>query len=48
MNNMLHPYFNMLKLSMPLVCDYYGLRNPIIHLPTIKHDFAKQLYNNNK
>ena len=38
MNNMLPPYFN-----MPLVCDYYGLRNPKIHLPTIRHDFAKQL-----
>ena len=28
---------------MSLVCDYYGLRNPKIHLPTIRHDFAKQL-----
>ena len=28
---------------MPLVCDYYGLRNPKIHLPTIRHDSAKQL-----
>ena len=43
MNNMLLPYFNMLKPSMPLVCDYYGLPNPKIHLPTIRHDFAKQL-----
>ena len=37
MNNMLPPYFNMLKPNMPLVCDYYGLRNPKIHLPTIRH-----------
>ena len=43
MNNMLPPYFNMLKPNMPLVCDYYGVRNPKIHLPTIRHDFAKQL-----
>ena len=43
MNNMLPPYFNMLKPSMPLVCDYYGLRSPKIHLPTTRHDFAKQL-----
>ena len=43
MNNMLPPYFNMLKPSMPLVCDYYGVRNPKIHLPTIRHDFAKQI-----
>ena len=43
MNNMLPPYFNMLKPSMPLVCDYYGVRNPKIHLPTIRHHFAKQL-----
>ena len=27
MNIMVPPYFNMLKPSMPLVCDYYGLRN---------------------
>ena len=31
MNNMLPPYFNMLKSNMPLVCDYYGLRNPKIY-----------------
>ena len=37
------PYFNMLKPNMPLVCDYYGLCKPKIHLPTIRHDFAKQL-----
>ena len=37
MNNMLPPYFNMLKPNKPLVCDYYGLRNPKIHL---RHDFA--------
>ena len=43
MNNMLPPYFDMIKLSMPLVCDYYGPRNPNIHLPTTRHDFAKQL-----
>ena len=43
MNNMLPPYFDMLKPSMPLVCDYYGLRNPKIHLLTIRHDFAKQI-----
>ena len=30
MNNMLPPYFDMLKPKMPLVCDYYGLRNPKI------------------
>ena len=40
MNNMLPPYYNMLKLNKPLVCDYYGLRNPKIHL---RHDFAKQI-----
>ena len=28
---------------MPLVCVYYGIRNPKILLPTIKHDFAKHL-----
>ena len=28
---------------MPLVCNYYGLRNAKILLPTIRHDFAKQL-----
>ena len=43
MNNMLPPYFNMLKPNMPLVCDYYRFRNLKIHLSTIRHDFAKQL-----
>ena len=43
MNNMLPPCFNMLKPSMPLVCDYYGLRNPKIHLSTTRHGFAIQL-----
>ena len=33
----------MLKPNMPLVCDYYGLRNPKIHLSTIKHDIAKHI-----
>ena len=42
-NNMLPPYFNMLKPNMPLACDYYGLCNPKIHLTTIRHHFAKQL-----
>ena len=32
---MLLLYFDKLKPSMPLVCDYYGLCNPKIHLPTI-------------
>ena len=45
MHNMFPPYFNMLKPSMLLVCDYYGPRNQKIHLPTtcIRHDFVKQL-----
>ena len=43
MNNVLPPYFIMLKPSMTLVCVYCGLRNPNIHLHTIRHDFAKQL-----
>ena len=42
MNNMLPPYFNMLKPNMPLVCDYFRLRNPNIHLSTIRHDLVKQ------
>ena len=43
MDNMLHHYCNMLKLNMPLVCYYFRLSNPKIHLSTIRHDFAKQL-----
>ena len=42
MNNMLPPYFDMLKPKMPLVCDYYGIRNPKIHLPTIRHDLQNK------
>ena len=43
MNDLLPPYFNYMKLNLPVICDYYNVRNPKFHLPVIKHDFAKQL-----
>ena len=31
-----------MKPSLPVICNYYGIRNPKIHLPPIKHAFAEQ------
>ena len=43
MNDLLHPYFNYMKPNLPVICNHYNVRNPKLHLPAIKHDFAKQL-----
>ena len=28
--------------TLPVICNYYGVRNPKFHLPLIKHSFAEQ------
>ena len=28
--------------ALPVICNYYGVRNPNFHLPSIKHSFAEQ------
>ena len=32
-----------MKPSLPVICNYYGIRNPNFHLPPIKHAFAEQM-----
>ena len=32
-----------MKPSLPVICNYYGIRNPKFHLPPIKHAFAEQI-----
>ena len=41
--NLLPSYFNYMKPSLPVACNYYGMRNPKFHLPLIKHAFAEQM-----
>ena len=43
MNNKLPSYFNYMKPNLPVICNYYGIREPKFHLPTIRHGFAEQL-----
>ena len=31
-----------MKPSLPVICNYYGIRNPKFHLSPIKHAFAEQ------
>ena len=42
-NNLLPSYFNYMKPSLPVICNYYGIRNPKLYLPPIKHAFAEQM-----
>ena len=43
-NNLILPsYFNYMKSSLPVICNYYHIRNPKFHLPLIKHTFADQM-----
>ena len=42
-NNLLPSYFNYMKPSLPVICNYYGIRNPKFHLPPIKHAFVEQM-----
>ena len=43
MNNKLPPYFENMQPVLPKICDNYGIRRPLFHLPLMKHDFAEQL-----
>ena len=42
-NNWLPSYFNYMKPSLPVICNYYVIRNPKFHLPPIKHAFAERM-----
>ena len=37
-----HPT-SIIPLSLPVICNYYGIRNPKFHLPSIKYAFAEQM-----
>ena len=43
MNNLLPSYFNSMKPNLPELCNVYSIRKPTLHLPVIRHEFAKQL-----
>ena len=43
MNNSLPSYFNIMKPSIPQVCNHYQIRRPRFHPPGINHEYAEQL-----
>ena len=43
MNNILPPYFDIVRPELPAICDRYSIRVPTFHLPKINHEFAVQL-----
>ena len=42
-NNLLPSYFDYEKPFLSVICNYYGIRNPKLHLPPIKHAYAEQM-----
>ena len=42
MNNQLPTYFSQMKLVLPIICIRYEIRNPVFHLPNIRHSFGEQ------
>ena len=42
-NNLLPSYYNYMKPSLPVICNFYGIRNLKFHLLPIKHAFPKQM-----
>ena len=42
MTNQLPVYFAIMKPVLPQVCTRYEIRNPVYHLPDIRHAFAQQ------
>ena len=40
--NQLPVYFAIMKSVLPQVCTRYEIRNPVYHLPDIRHAFAQQ------
>ena len=41
MNNKLPKCFSKIKPSLPVITEHYEIRNPVFHLPAIKHKFAE-------
>ena len=42
MNNQLPTYFSQMKPVLPIICTRYEVRNPMFHLPDIRHSFGEQ------
>ena len=43
MNNKLPECFLTMKPKLPVIIQHYEIRNPVFHLPAIKHKFAENL-----
>ena len=41
MNNKLPKCFSTIKPNLPVITEHYKIRNPVFHLPAIKHKFAE-------
>ena len=41
MNNKLPKCFTTNKPKLPVITEHYEIRNPVFHLPAIKHKFAE-------
>ena len=41
MNNKLPKCFSTIKPNLPVITEHYEIRNPVFHLPAIKHKFAE-------
>ena len=42
MSNQLPAYITVMKSTLPQVCTRYEIRNPVYHLPNVRHTFAEQ------
>ena len=42
MNNQLPTHFSRVKPVVPITCTRYEIRNPVSHLPNIRHSFGEQ------
>ena len=42
MSDQLPAYFTVMKPTLPQVCTRYEIRNPVNHLPNVRHTFAEQ------
>ena len=43
MNNKLPEWFSTMKPKLPEIVEHNGIRNPVFHLPAIKHKFAENV-----
>ena len=43
MNNSLPSYFEVKKPVLPRICEFHEIREPVFHLPVIKHEYAEHL-----